>query len=105
MEHITLTCPATRRMGSIGAARVGVVASGDMEVLLQSAPEDELHVKIITSVDNSRERWSALMERISTMTGLPSGRMIVHDFGATPGVARLRVEQAVEAVNEEANHD
>ena len=32
------------------------------------------------------------------INGLPGGQLIIHDFGATPGVARIRIEQVFEEV-------
>lgn len=45
-------------------------------------------------------RWQALFDRLNLINGLPAGQLIIHDFGATPGVARIRIEQ----VFEEAAH-
>ncbi|MDU6925157.1 malonate decarboxylase acyl carrier protein [Franconibacter helveticus 513] len=98
MEQITLSFPASRTLS--GRALAGVVGSGDMEVLFTADSEQALNVEITTSVDNSTARWNALFERLSLLNGLPAGKLIIHDFGATPGVARIRIEQ----VFEEANH-
>ena len=91
MEQITLSFPASRALS--GRALAGVVGSGDMEVLYTA-------VQITTSVDNSQARWQALFDRLNLINGLPAGQLIIHDFGATPGVARIRIEQ----VFEEAAH-
>ena len=81
-----------------GKALAGVVGSGDMEVLYTAGQSDTLNVEITTSVDNSQARWNALFERLSLINGLPGGQLIIHDFGATPGVARIRIEQVFEEV-------
>ena len=86
MEKITLTMPASRALS--GKALAGVVGSGDMEVLFAA-----------TSVDNSRGRWEALFNRLHTVSSLPAGKLTIHDFGATPGVARIRIEQVFEGVS------
>ncbi|WP_130098428.1 malonate decarboxylase acyl carrier protein [Siccibacter turicensis] len=96
MEHITLSFPASRSLS--GKALAGVVGSGDMEVLFTADAASTLTVDITTSVDNSTARWTALFERLTLQKGLPSGQMIIHDFGATPGVARIRIEQVFEEV-------
>ncbi|EOC1286188.1 malonate decarboxylase acyl carrier protein [Cronobacter muytjensii] len=98
MEQITLSFPASRTLS--GRALAGVVGSGDMEVLFTADQQQALNVTITTSVDNSTARWNALFDRLKMQNGLPSGTLIIHDFGATPGVARIRIEQ----VFEEANH-
>lgn len=96
MQQITLSFPATRHLS--GKALAGVVGSGDMEVLFVGDGSHELRVAITTSVDNSSPRWQALFQRISSFGALPGGQMTIHDFGATPGVARIRIEQVFEEV-------
>ncbi|MFG1173376.1 malonate decarboxylase acyl carrier protein [Erwiniaceae bacterium CAU 1747] len=96
MQQISLNFPASRRLS--GRALAGVVGSGDMEVLFVADAGDTLNVNIVTSVDNSQKRWTALFERLGTFGDLPAGHMTVHDFGATPGVARIRIEQVFEEV-------
>ncbi|MBX9447006.1 malonate decarboxylase acyl carrier protein [Dickeya chrysanthemi] len=97
MEQITLSFPATRTAS--GNALAGVVGSGDMEVLLTADAGQTLTIDITTSVDNSRARWQALFARLSTLGSLTAGTMTIHDFGATPGVARIRIEQVFEGVS------
>ncbi|MDJ1655719.1 malonate decarboxylase acyl carrier protein [Raoultella sp. Ech2A] len=96
MEHITLSFPASRTVS--GKALAGVVGSGDMEVLFTAAAGETLSIDITTSVDNSNRRWNALFDRLNLINGLPAGKLIIHDFGATPGVARIRIEQVFEEV-------
>ncbi|UPT56465.1 malonate decarboxylase acyl carrier protein [Dickeya zeae] len=97
MEHITLSFPAIRTAS--GNALAGVVGSGDMEVLLTADAGQTLTIDITTSVDNSRARWQALFSRLSSLGSLTAGTMTIHDFGATPGVARIRIEQVFEGVS------
>lgn len=97
MEQITLSLPAARKLS--GRALAGVVGSGDMEVLYSADDSGTLTVAITTSVDNSQQRWQALFDRLASLTQLPAGRMQIHDFGATPGVARIRIEQVFEEVS------
>ncbi|MEY8709208.1 malonate decarboxylase acyl carrier protein [Mangrovibacter phragmitis] len=97
MEQISLSFPASRLVS--GKALAGVVGSGDMEVLFESTAGQTLEIAITTSVDNSQARWQALFERIRSLGQLPAGQMQIHDFGATPGVARIRIEQVFEEVS------
>ncbi|QCT19632.1 malonate decarboxylase acyl carrier protein [Jejubacter calystegiae] len=97
MEQITLSFPATRTAS--GKALAGVVGSGDMEVLYTAGAGNQLQVDITTSVDNSQARWQALFDRLAQVSSLPAGQMVIHDFGATPGVARIRIEQVFEGVS------
>ena len=77
MERITLEYPGYGKAGK--KALAGVVGSGDMEALFEPDTAGKLAISITTS----------------------AGRLVIHDFGATPGVARLRIEQ----VFEEAHHE
>lgn len=97
MEKITLSFPASRTLR--GRSLAGVVGSGDMEVLFTADDRQTLTVDIVTSVNNSQTRWDALFTRINLQNGLPSGTLTIHDFGATPGVARIRIEQVFEEVS------
>lgn len=99
MEQIELEYPGSQAAGK--KALAGVVGSGDMEALFEPCAGGRLAVSIKTSVDGSKLRWQRLFERIALSRTLPQGRLFIHDFGATPGVARLRIEQ----VFEEAGHE
>ncbi|MFC0226438.1 malonate decarboxylase acyl carrier protein [Serratia aquatilis] len=94
MEHFNLSYPASITLP--GKALAGVVGSGDMEALFESDAGAKLTVAIRTSVDGSKQRWQHLFDRLATLRELPAGRLEINDFGATPGVARLRIEQVFE---------
>lgn len=94
MERIELTYPAARKVTRRGYA--GVVASGDLEVLLEPAAEGGAHVVIRTSVNGFGATWKAVLDRFfSKYDG--AVRIEINDSGATPGGVMLRLEQAVEA--------
>jgi malonate decarboxylase delta subunit len=93
MERIEFDYPAKRQVS--GRAHVGVVGSGDLEVLLEPAAGNSSHVLIRTSVDGFRETWKAVLDRFfSRYDG--AVRIEINDAGATPGSVQLRLEQAVE---------
>ncbi len=95
MERIEFDYPAKRKVS--GRAHVGVVGSGDLEVLLEPAEGSQAHVLIRTSVDGFRETWKAVLDRFfSRYDG--AVRIEINDAGATPGSVQLRLEQAVEAI-------
>jgi malonate decarboxylase delta subunit len=78
---------------------VGVVASGDLEILLEPlAPGDDdgVVVRVRTSVNGFDTVWHDVLERFFARTPL-AGRWELNDFGATPGVVNLRLRQASEA--------
>lgn len=96
MERIEFNYPvATRRIQK--RAHVGVVGSGDMEVLLEPSTVEGAQVFILTSVNGFRDTWKAVFDRFfSRFDG--AVRIEINDSGATPGSVLLRLEQAVEAV-------
>jgi len=76
-------------------AHVGVVGSGDLEVLLEPSPDGRAHVAIRTSVDGFDQVWRNVLDRFFTRyRGAAS--IEINDFGATPGMVMLRLEQADE---------
>jgi malonate decarboxylase delta subunit len=76
-------------------AHVGVVGSGDLEVLLEPSPDEKTHVTITTSVDGFGKTWKLVMDRFFSRYQYAAS-IEIHDFGATPGAVALRLEQAVE---------
>ncbi|MCH7313094.1 malonate decarboxylase subunit delta [Acinetobacter sp. ANC 3882] len=81
------------------SALVGCVGSGDLEILMEPNRSGQTTtIKVVTSVDGSQQRWKNLFERIFSIQRPPAVNIDIHDFGATPGVVRLRLEQAFEEV-------
>lgn len=97
MQTLTYRFPA--RDAATHPIHVGVVASGDLEILLEPlAPGDDdgVVVRVRTSVNGFDTVWHDVLERFFTRTPL-AGRWELNDFGATPGVVNLRLRQASEA--------
>ena len=77
---------------------MGVVGSGDLEVLLEPSTDDRAHVRVTTSVEGFAAVWKNVLERFfSRFDG--AAAIEINDFGATPGSCMLRLEQAVEALS------
>jgi malonate decarboxylase delta subunit len=93
METLRFEYPATVPVRQ--RAHVGVVGSGDLEVLLEPSADEMAHVTIRTSVDGFGPIWQHVMDRFFARY---DGRAAIeiNDFGATPGMVSLRLEQAVE---------
>lgn len=91
------TLPAT-------SAHIGVVASGDLEILVDAEPSDNdaepqgntARVRVRTSVDGFDSVWEKVLERFFSRQRL-AGRWEINDFGATPAVVTLRLQQAAQA--------
>jgi malonate decarboxylase delta subunit len=95
METLTFVYPA--RTGLASRAHVGVVASGDLEVLLEPAAGRESRVTVTTSVDGFGVVWKSVLDGFFTRF-TAAAEVEINDFGATPGLVMLRLEQAVEAL-------
>ncbi|WP_394848438.1 malonate decarboxylase subunit delta [Pendulispora brunnea] len=95
METLTFEYPAEHSRDG-ARAHVGVVGSGDLEILFEPCEGDRSQVTVLTSVDGYGEIWKHVLDRFfSRYTA--AVRVEIHDFGATPGVVLLRLEQAAEA--------
>ena len=95
MEKLTFSYPASAVVAR--RVHVGVVASGDLEVLLEPAPQSLSSVIVNTSVTGFGPVWKTVLDRFfSHFQGAVA--IEINDFGATPGLVMLRLEQAAEAV-------
>ncbi|MCI3208620.1 MULTISPECIES: malonate decarboxylase subunit delta [Pandoraea] len=83
---------------SAGRTCVGVVGSGDLEVLLTPGTSGSIHVELTTSLNGMSGIWQAQLDRIFASHTWPALNIEINDFGATPAVVRLRLEQAREAL-------
>ena len=88
--------PLTRR------AHVGVVGSGDLEILLSPLTGKQAEVVIRTSVDGYGQVWKSVLDRFFTRYD-GAALIEINDFGATPGVVALRLAEAVEVSEDESN--
>jgi malonate decarboxylase delta subunit len=93
MEHLTFDYPARRP--ATARAHVGVVGSGDLEVLLSPSDAMAAHVIVRTSVDGYAHIWKHVLDRFFTRYD-GAATIEINDFGATPGVVALRLAEAAE---------
>ncbi len=93
MEQIEFTYPAKRKI--LKRAHVGVVGSGDLEVLLEPTDGEVTRVFIRTSVDGFRDTWKAVLDRFFAKYEA-AVHIQINDAGATPGSVQLRLQQAAE---------
>jgi malonate decarboxylase delta subunit len=77
-------------------SHVGVVASGNLEVLCEPAAGHRARVTVRTTVDGFDAIWRAVLERFLARHDVAAD-FEVNDFGATPAMVTLRLEQALEA--------
>ena len=90
------TLPTTAR-----ACIVGVVASGNLEVLVEPTPEEPgCTIDINTAAVGFGKIWEAVLHDFFERHPLSHVRISINDAGATPAIVALRLDQAVEALNE-----
>ena len=95
MRTLHYKFPASR--GPARRAHVGVVGSGDLEILLEpGGSTDQAQVRVRTSVQGFDEVWQATLERFFARTPV-SGSWELNDAGATPALVTLRLQQAAGA--------
>ena len=82
---------------SKGRARlVGVVGSGNLEVLIEPSPLDgACIVDVSTAAKGFGAIWQAVMSDFFARHPLADVRISIHDNGATPAIVVLRLDQAV----------
>ncbi|HEY6925085.1 MAG TPA: malonate decarboxylase subunit delta [Steroidobacteraceae bacterium] len=95
MEKLTFTYPAATSIDT--RVHVGVVASGDLEVLLEPSSQSESKVTVNTSVAGFGSVWKTVLDRFFSRFNAAVA-VEINDFGATPGLVMLRLEQAAEAL-------
>ncbi|WP_369977359.1 malonate decarboxylase acyl carrier protein [Xanthomonas bundabergensis] len=82
---------------------VGVVSSGNLEVLIE--PQElggAMQIEIVTAADGFGTIWQAVLDDFAARHPLRDVRISINDVGATPAVVGLRLDQAVEALQEDA---
>ena len=95
----TITLRYTTRAPAAGTARdaiVGVVASGNLEVLLErTLPPTECTVEIATPVRGYDAVWEAVVADFVERASPGGLRISVNDGGARPDTVMLRLMQGV----------
>ena len=95
VEVLDYAFAGRRAAGRFAPVLVGVVASGNLEVLLEPAAGSTCSVRIETSARGYGSTWEAVVRDFHRRHGLAGVRVSVHDMGATPAVVSLRLDQAV----------
>ncbi|MCW7944285.1 hypothetical protein AAW14_20140 [Streptomyces hygroscopicus] len=96
MENLEYTFYAT--VGPRRRGRVGVVASGDLEILAFPRDVPEATVRVQTSVDGFAPVWNNVLGRFFTANPLAVD-LVIRDCGATPGMVALRLAQLKEVIS------
>jgi malonate decarboxylase delta subunit len=95
MEILKFRHMAKRRLsGTRGQAIIGVVASGNLEVLLERAlPEAACEVEIATPLTGYADTWEAVVAEFVERSSPGGLRISINDGGARPDTVYLRLMQ------------
>jgi malonate decarboxylase delta subunit len=95
LETLDYTLPGQRAAGRFAPVLVGVVASGNLEVMLEPIDGTDCRVHVETSARGFGTIWEAVVQDFHRRHPLAGVQVSVHDMGATPAVVSLRLDQAV----------
>jgi malonate decarboxylase delta subunit len=81
------------------AQLVGVVGSGNLEVLIEAAAlSGGCDITVNTAARGFSAIWQAVVSDFHARWQLADTRIAINDMGATPAVVSLRLDQAVESI-------
>lgn len=95
VETLEFRFPGQRMAGRFEPVLVGVVGSGNLEVLIEPMDGPDCLVQVATSARGFGAVWEAVVADFHRRHGLGGLRVSVNDMGATPAVVHLRLDQAV----------
>ncbi|MDD5286558.1 MAG: malonate decarboxylase acyl carrier protein [Desulfuromonadaceae bacterium] len=99
MEQFTLSYKTSPRLQEGHPPQLcGVVASGNLEVLVEPLDSADLClIEVNTSAPGFRLIWEAVLSDFVERNRVAGVRISINDAGATPAVVGLRLDQALDA--------
>lgn len=98
METLNFKYAATKKISN--RAHVGVVGSGDLEVLMEPSKDNFATIVIRTRFDGYKEIWKNILDEFFSTNDVAAS-FEINDFGATPGMVSMRLFQALEVSQNE----
>jgi len=103
MEHLHYAFAGQRVPPAFQAILVGVVGSGNLEVLLEpGADPARCTIAVTTSARGFGPIWQAVAQDFQARHRLAGVAISINDMGATPAVVSLRLDQAAAALPDAA---
>ncbi len=94
IETMHFEFTGARRPAPFAPVLVGVVGSGNLEVLIEPAPGARCEVQVTTSARGFQPIWAAVLADFHARHDLAGVAISVNGMGATPAVVSLRLDQA-----------
>jgi malonate decarboxylase delta subunit len=95
LEKLRFEFRGGRRVPAFAPLLIGVVGSGNLEVMLEPVIYDACAIEVETSARGFKPIWEAVLQDFHERHGLVGLRVSINDMGATPAVVNLRLQQAV----------
>ena len=98
MESLHFEFDGGRAPAPFAPTLVGVVASGNLEVLVEPSAGTRCRIDVDTSARGFGAIWEAVLRDFHGRHGVAGIAVSIHDMGATPAVVSLRLDQAMSAI-------
>lgn len=98
LQNLTFSFPNPERFTALPTdwSHTGVVGSGDMEVLLRSAPQSgRVEVTVVTPVKGFDAIWEKVIARFVAEMKLGDAKIEINDNNSTPYIVAMRLKQAL----------
>lgn len=95
IEVLNFSFIGSKPVRSFSPVLVGVVGSGNLEVLIEAQPGSECSIRVETSARGFQPIWQAVVNDFHQRHSLAGVSISINDMGATPAVVSLRLDQAV----------
>jgi malonate decarboxylase delta subunit len=94
LETLRFEFAGRHAAGKFAPVLVGVVGSGNLEVLLEPSAGPGCRFTVQTSAPGFGTIWEAVLRDFQERHALDGVAVSIHDMGATPAVVSLRLAQA-----------
>jgi malonate decarboxylase delta subunit len=96
LETLDYAFDGGQQVSPFAPVLIGVVGSGNLEVLLEPAAGKLCSVHVETSARGFGTIWEAVLRDFHERHPLAGVRVSINDMGATPAVVSLRLDQAIQ---------
>ena len=94
LETLTFEFAGAKPAGHFATVLVGVVGSGNLEVMLEPTTDPVCRFTVQTSARGFGSIWEAVFRDFHERHPMAGVAVSIHDMGATPAVVSLRLAQA-----------